>query len=55
MIFVALEKNLFPRRKEIFSIQDMVAALVGGDDFKSSLFLLIGANHRTEALRNLLT
>lgn len=39
----------------MFSIQDLVAVLVGDDDFKSYLFLLVGANHNTEALRNLLT
>lgn len=55
MILVALGKNLFPREKETFSTQDVVAVWVGSDDFKSYLFLLIGANHSTEALRHLLT
>lgn len=33
----------------------MIAVLMGGDDFKSSLFLLIGANCSREAHLNFLT
>jgi len=39
---------LLPRQKEAFSVWDLVAVLVGNDDFKSYLVLLIGAQKHSE-------
>lgn len=56
MIFVALGKKIISQREgNIFHIGHGSCFGVGGDDFKSSVFLLIGVNCSREALINLLT